>query len=106
APVSGVVAPPPPRPLDSKRSVVKLTLLAIAWMLVFWVSSLFLAGVIAGFLNPHAEDLGRKVGESFTGLFLLIALGLSSWLTVGGKLPSTIKTLTARTGPGADAWTG
>jgi len=105
APVSGVVAPPPPRPLDSKRSVVKLILLAIAWMLVFWVSSLFLAGVIAGILNPHAEDLGRKVGESFSGLFFLIALGLSIWLTVAGKLPGTNKTLVARTGPVADGST-
>ena len=93
ASVSHVVPPPAPRPFDSKRSVVKLILLAIAWMLVFWVSSLFLAGALAGTLNPkHAEDLGRKVGESLSGPFLLIALGLSIWLTIAGKLPGTKKT--------------
>jgi hypothetical protein len=106
ASVSDVVPPAAPRPFDSKRSVVKLILLAIAWMVVFWVSSLFLAGALAGILNPrHAEDLGRKVGESFSGLFFLIALGLSIWLTVAGKLPGTKKTLVARKGPMADGST-
>jgi len=100
ASVSDVVPPPAPRPSDSKRSVVKLILLAIAWMVVFWVSSLFLAGAVAGVLNPkNAHDIGRKVGESFSGLFFLISLGLSIWLTVAGKLPGTKKTLVARTRP-------
>jgi hypothetical protein len=98
-PVSGFVAPPPPRPLDSKRSVVKLTLLAIAWMLAFWVSSLFLAGFFAGIFNPKDADVGRKVGESLSAPVLLIALGLSIWLTVAGKLPGTKKTPITRAGP-------
>ena len=86
-------------PLDSKRSIVKLILLAIVWMLVFWVSSLFLAGALAGFLNPkNAQEAGGKVGESLSGPFLLIALGLSIWLTVAGKLPGTKKIPVARAG--------
>jgi len=106
AAVSDVVAPPASRPVDSRRSVVKLILLAIAWMVGFWASSLFLAGAIAGVFNPkHAEDLGRKVGETFSAPFLLIALGLSIWLTVAGKLPGTKKTPVARTGPVAGSST-
>jgi hypothetical protein len=105
-PVSAVVPPPPGRPLDSKRSVLKLILLAIGWMLVFWVSSLFLAGFLAGILNPkNTEDVGRKVGESLSGLFFLIALGLSIWLTVAGKLPGTKRTPVAPTARVADGST-
>ena len=88
------------RPLDSKRSVVKLILFAIAWMLVFWVSSLFLAGALAGILNPkNAHEAGGKLGELLSGPFLLVGLGLSIWLTVAGKLPGTKKTPVARAGP-------
>ena len=106
ASVSDVVRPPAPQPVDSKRSVLKLILLAIAWMVVFWASSLFLAGAVAGVFNPkHAQDAGRKIGESFGGLLFLIALGVSIWLTVAGKLPGTKKTSVARTGPAADGST-
>src|SRR6266480_3602623 len=102
-PVSAAVASPSPSPIDSKRSVVKLILLAIGWMLVFWVGSLFLAGALSGILNPkHAEEAGRKIGESLSGLFFLIALGLSIWLTVVGKLPGTKKTTVARAAPVPD----
>ena len=88
------------RPLDSKRSVVKLILLAIVWMIVFWVSSLFLAGALAGILNPkNAHEAGGKLGELLSGPFLLVGLGLSIWLTVAGKLPGTKKTPVARAGP-------
>jgi TIR domain len=61
ASVSAVVPPCFP-PLDSKRKVVKLILLAIAWMLVFWVSSLFLAGAIASDLNPKKPK--KRDGKS------------------------------------------
>ena len=106
ASVSDIVPPPAPRPFDSKRSVVKLILLAIAWMLVFWVSSLLLAGALAGLFNPKDPGAaGRQVGESLGGLFFLIALGLSIWLTVAGKLPGTKKTPVARTEPVADGST-
>jgi hypothetical protein len=72
---------------------VKLILLAIVWMLVFWLGSLFLAGAFAGLLNPKdPQAAGRRIGESLSGLFLLIALGLSIWLTIAGKLPGTKKT--------------
>jgi hypothetical protein len=93
-PAAAAVVPPPSADLpDSKRSVVKLILLAIAWMLVFWLGSLFLAGAFAGLLNPKdPQAAGRRIGESLSGLFLLIALGLSIWLTIAGKLPGTKKT--------------
>src|SRR5262245_45240963 len=102
ASVSAVVPPRPSGPFDSKRTVVKLIFLAIAWTLVFWVSSLFLAGFLAGILNPKDPEVGRKFGESFGGVFFLIALGLSIWLTVAGKLPGTKKTWVAGIGPVAD----
>ena len=106
APVSAFMSPTSPLPVDSKRSAVKLILLAIGWMLVFWIGSLFLAGAIAGSFNPkNAEHVGQKVGESLSGLFFLIALGLSIWLTVAGKLPGTKKTPTARTASVADGST-
>jgi hypothetical protein len=100
---AAVVPPPSPDLLDSKRSVVKLILLAIVWMLVFWLGSLFLAGAFAGLLNPKdPQAAGRRIGESLSGLFFLVALGVSIWLTVLGKLPGTRKTPVARIEPVAD----
>jgi len=88
-----------PHPPYSKRSVTKLILLAIVWMLAFWVGSLFFAGVVAGILKPKDPDVGGKVGASLSAPFLLIGLGLSIWFTVAGKLPGTRKTPVARAGP-------
>ena len=50
-------------PLDSKRSVVKLILLAIVWMLVFWVSALFLTPTsCAGMFYPKdTKGVGGKL---------------------------------------------
>jgi putative methionine-R-sulfoxide reductase with GAF domain len=46
-------------------------------MLAFWVGSLFLAGFLAGMLNPKDPNIGGKVGESLSAPFLLIGLGLT-----------------------------
>jgi hypothetical protein len=135
--IQGVNVPPPaPPPVDSKRSVVKLVLLAILWIFVFWLGWLFLGGArlpyiaeqlaVAGselsppgtaletlpwtkewaqkgfaelragadLLQHHTEGpAGRQARESLDGLFFLIAVGLSVWLTVAGKLPGTKATL-------------
>lgn len=81
-----------PSTVNSTRSVGKLIGWAVVWMLVFWVGSLLLAGMIAGVLNPHdASAAGGRAGEALSGLFLIISLCLSVWLTIIGKLPGTRK---------------
>jgi hypothetical protein len=84
--------PPAPPPPIYKRNILKLILMAIVWSIVFWIGSLLIAGAIAGSLNPEdPSNAGRKVGESFSGIFLLISLCLSIGLTIAGKLPGTKK---------------
>ena len=67
-------------PLDSKRSIVKLILLAIVWMLVFWVSSLLLAGALAGFLNPKNAREGRRESRRITQRTVLVDCSRSIYL--------------------------
>ncbi len=78
--------------LGNRRSVGKLIGWGFVWTLVFWVASLFLLGAVVGFMNPeNAHAAGAKVGESMSGIFFLIAIGLSAVLTVTGILPGTKK---------------
>jgi hypothetical protein len=76
----------------AQRSVGKLILMAIVWILVFWLGALLLVGAIAGSLyakDPRAA--GAFAGESLSALSLLISLVLSIALTITGKLPGTRK---------------
>ena len=82
------VAPPPPKP----RSTGKLILMAIVWLLIFWIGSLMVVGFIAGATNPQdAERAGAAAGEAFGAILFFISIGLSVWLTIAGKLPGTKK---------------
>ena len=92
-------APPPPPPAGG-RNVAVLILVAIMWWLglgtLVFFCACFLAGFIAGMLDPtHAHDAGRSAGAWIGAHFGLpiygLALALSIWLTIVGKLPGTGK---------------
>jgi hypothetical protein len=94
------VAAPPPPPVARERNVVVLVLMAIVWWIVFWLVPFFLicfvAGMIAGALHPDnarqaGEAIGRIIGVTLGIPLFFVALGLSIWLTVIGKLPGTRK---------------
>jgi len=91
--ILGLAVPPPPPPLVvAKRSVGRLILMAILWLFAFWFGALFIAGAVAGALNPKdAGNAGAAAGEALSGLFFLISLCLSIGLTIAGKLPGTRK---------------
>jgi hypothetical protein len=81
-----------PPTLNPKRSTGKLIGWAIVWLIVFWFGSLFIAGAIAGVLNPQdAHNAGAHVGQVLSGPLFLISLCASVVLTIFGKLPGTKK---------------
>lgn len=81
-----------PSMVDSKRNVGKLIAWAFVWTFAFWLGILFLAGMVAGILNPQdAHGAGQRAGEALSGVSFLIAILLSAGLTVAGILPGTKK---------------
>ena len=91
--VLGVAPPPSPSQQSSSgRSAGKLVLMAILWTFVFWFGGLILVGAVAGATNPQdASNAGERAGAAFSGIFFLLGIGLSTWLTIVGKLPGTKK---------------
>lgn len=87
------IAPPPPALIQPKeRNVGMLILMGFAWTMVFWFTGLIVAGGVAGAMNPeNPHAAGERVGEEYSGIIFLIALGLSVLLTIFGKLPGTKK---------------
>jgi cbb3-type cytochrome oxidase subunit 1 len=93
-----VVVPPPPVP--RQRQLILLILMAIVWWfalaIVTFFGACFMAGLVAGMMHPgYGREAGRAAGQ-FVGTWFglpifLVALGLSIWLTVIGKLPGTRK---------------
>jgi hypothetical protein len=82
-----------PTQTNSGRSVGKLLGWGFVWTCVFWVVSLFVAGVFAGVANPEsAQATGEQLGERLAGPFFLLAILLSGLLSYLGKLPGTRKT--------------
>jgi len=81
-----------PPALGSKRSLGKLIGWAFVWTAVFWVGALFIAGFVAGALNPEdAHAAGARAGQLLGGPLFFIALCIAVGLTVIGKLPGTKK---------------
>jgi zinc-ribbon domain len=75
-----------------KRSTGSLIGWAVVWTIVFWFGSLFATGFVIGASNPKTGQAeAQKAGESLSGIFLLMSLGVSSGLTAAGKLPGTTK---------------
>jgi len=94
------VAPPPPPPAPAARNIFVLVLMGIIWFFILFFVPLILLGMVAGMaaggMHPDdAANAGRHAGQligSILGLpILVIALGLSIWLTIIGKLPGTRK---------------
>lgn len=76
----------------NNRTTGKLIGFGIVWSIVIWVGLLFATGFIVGMSNPeNAQEAGRKIGESMGGIYFLIAIIISTTLTVMGKLPGTTK---------------
>jgi hypothetical protein len=85
--IPGVVMPPP-----APRSLGRLILMTLVWSAAFWFGSLLIAGAIAGALHPaEATKAGREIGESLSGVFLLLSMLVSIRLTTAGVLPGTAK---------------
>lgn len=77
---------------SSERNIGKLIGMTLVWAAAFWVGSLFATGFALGLLNPEiSEAEAEKIGEDVGGLYLIIALGASSGLTIAGQLPGTKK---------------
>jgi hypothetical protein len=81
-----------PDALRGQRSTGKLVLWAVFWWLVLWFASLFLAGAVAGMMNPQdPQGAGAHAGQVLSAPLFLIALCVSVVLTVFGKLPGPKK---------------
>jgi hypothetical protein len=88
-PLCGALQAGPAQP-TSGRSVGKLIAWGFVWACVFWVVSLFLAGMFAGALDPeNGAAAGERAGEALAGPFFLLAILVSALLTYLGKLPGT-----------------
>ena len=75
-----------------QRNPFKLIALAVLYTVGFWISSMFLAGVVGGAFDPaNAQARGEQLGQVLSGPFLLASIGLAVALTVYGKLPGTVK---------------
>lgn len=74
------------------RNIAVLIGWGVVWTIVFWVAGLFLAGMIAGMLDPeNAKEAGEAVGRNFVGPLFLLAILFSVILVVNGVLPGTKK---------------
>jgi hypothetical protein len=94
-------APQAVPPALRSRSLGKLIGWAFVWTSVFWVGSLFVAGFVAGYLNPQdAHAAGARVGQLLGVPLFFGALCVAVGLTAIGKLPGTKKP-TSLLGPSA-----
>jgi len=77
---------------NSSRNIVVLILVGIGWTVILWVLLIFIGGFIIGLMHPDdARNLGGEFGRTMAGPFILIAGGLSAFLTALGWLPGTFK---------------
>jgi hypothetical protein len=74
----------------AKRNPWALAGWGVLWALVFWFVGVFLAGFVAGALNPeNGAAAGREAGRLLTPPFLLLSAILSGLLTYRGVMPGT-----------------
>ena len=72
----------------AKRNPWALIGWGVVWTLAFWLTALFLTGVILGSLDPeNGAAAGRQAGKVLSAPFLLLSAILSALLTYMGVMP-------------------
>ena len=75
--------------IPSNNGVIKRIFFCILWIIIIWISAIFLTGFIAGVFNSSVS--GEKLGASISGPYLLVTAVICIFLTIKGKLPGTKK---------------
>lgn len=75
--------------LPSNNLIIRRILFCILWIIIIWISAIFLTGFVAGAFDSSVS--GEKIGATISGPYLLIATILCIVLTIKGKLPGTKK---------------